>query len=103
MKMLDLAGTEAGPSVDLDVQGAGAAAAADAAPEQCIENLDEWDVDRGRRLAEESPKLQQLGTSEPAAADFFGAAFKIEPRLAEGCADKRRHDFMKALMESSDF
>lgn len=102
MRMLDLAGTDAGPSAELSVQDSAAVAPAAPPSEHCLD-LDEWDCDRGQQLAAKSPKLRELKTTEHAAADFFGAAFKIEPSLNAACTDPRRHDFMKSLMESSDF
>lgn len=65
--------------------------------------VDEWGLRRGRDLVGESERLQKSGTDAFAAADFFAAAFEPDPRLAEGCIDPRRHQFLAQLLDTSEY
>ena len=65
--------------------------------------VDEWGLRRGRDLVAESERLQKLGTDEFAAADFFCAGFDPEPRLTDGCADPRRHQFLSQLLDTPEY
>src|SRR5262249_32842692 len=58
---------------------------------------------RGREVLAESERLKQTGLGEHAAADFHGAAFEPEPRLKDGCADPRRHEFLSQLLQTPDY
>jgi uncharacterized protein with von Willebrand factor type A (vWA) domain len=65
--------------------------------------VDEWGLRRGRDLVAESERLQKLGTDEVAAADFFTAGFEPEPKLLDGCADPRRHQFLSQLLGTPEY
>src|SRR3954452_3584586 len=103
--MLDLAGKEAGPkgeSADLlPITPAGPPPVAHANPTAL--ELDDWGLRRGREVLAESERLRQTGLCENAAADFHGAAFEPEPKLEEGCADQRRHEFLSQLLQTPDY
>jgi len=47
--------------------------------------------------------LEQSGTDELAAADFFMAAFDPDPRLHEACCDPRRHQFLTLLLNTPEY
>ncbi|GAG45803.1 unnamed protein product, partial [marine sediment metagenome] len=38
-----------------------------------------------------------------AAADMYGAAFELQPELAESCVDPVRHGFLTELMDTPDY
>ena len=65
--------------------------------------VDEWGLRRGRDLVAESERLRACGTDEFAAADFFTAAFEPEPKLTAGCADARRHQFVRQLLDTVEY
>jgi uncharacterized protein with von Willebrand factor type A (vWA) domain len=65
--------------------------------------LDQWDIARGVKLALESPAMKALKATGDSTADFHAAAFKPEPQLTAGCADQRRYDFVKTLLDSPPF
>lgn len=104
LRMLDLGGAARDPATStLDVEDA-TARQEDAGPVSSTAlKLDEWDLTRGAKALADSPKMQSHQTTPEAAADFFGAAFKVEPELAGACEDPRRHDFLKAMLESPEY
>lgn len=63
--------------------------------------LDDWDIERGRVALAHCPAMR--GLTEEAAADFHAAAYVGEPELVEVCADARRHEFLKTLMETPEY
>jgi uncharacterized protein with von Willebrand factor type A (vWA) domain len=65
--------------------------------------LDAWSLRRGRDLVAESDRLRATGADALAAADYFGAAFDPDPRLAPGCADPRRHAFLARVLETPEY
>jgi uncharacterized protein with von Willebrand factor type A (vWA) domain len=65
--------------------------------------VDEWGLRRGRDLVAESERLQKADADAFAAADFFIAAFEPAPRLRDGCADPRRHQFLSQLLETPEY
>src|SRR3954469_4497325 len=102
--MLDLAGKDAGVKEDvaeLAITPAGSPPVAHANPTAL--ELDDWGLRRGREVLAESERLRRTGLCEDAAADFHGAAFEPEPRLKEGCADARRHEFLSQLLQTPDY
>jgi uncharacterized protein with von Willebrand factor type A (vWA) domain len=104
LRMLDLSGKEAAPekAEELAITPV-AAATAPASAEPTALELDDWGLRRGREVLQESERLQALALGEHAVADFFGAAFEPEPKLREGCADPRRHDFLRQLLGTPDY
>src|SRR5262249_28125471 len=103
LKMLDLAGKEAGPEQATDL----AAPTSEPAPSQNASptalELDGWALRKGRDALDDSERLQALGIDEYAAADFHAAAFEPDPRLVPECADPLRHEFLQQLMETPDY
>src|SRR4051794_8259671 len=102
--MLDLQGKDAAPkeeSADVPITPADAPPPVHASPTAL--ELDEWGLRRGREVLAESERLRRTGLCEDAAADFHGAAFEPEPRLREGCADPRRHEFLSQLLQTPDY
>lgn len=72
--------------------------------------LDGWGISRGENLLEASDRLSKfasLGAEDEArvnaAADFYGAAFNVEPELNHACVDRQRHQFMEALMGQPEY
>jgi uncharacterized protein with von Willebrand factor type A (vWA) domain len=65
--------------------------------------VDEWGLRRGRDLVSESERLQTIGTSPWAAADFFHAAFDPAPTLQANCIDPLRHQFLTQLLDTPDY
>ena len=65
--------------------------------------VDEWGLRRGRDLVAESERLRASGADEYAAADFFAAGFEPEPKLAAGCVDPRRHQFLAQLLDTPEY
>lgn len=64
--------------------------------------VDEWDLERGIKLC--SDHGNQLGHVEALAwSDLHASVFRTEPKLVENCRDKRRHEFMKTLMETPEY
>lgn len=70
---------------------------------QNVVKLDKWGKRRGQDLLEESNRMREFGIDENEVADFFGAAFELEPQLEESCVDKRREDFFKTLFETPEY
>jgi uncharacterized protein with von Willebrand factor type A (vWA) domain len=104
LKLLDLAGKDAGPKgegADVPITPAEAPPAVHTSPTAL--SLDDWGLRRGREVLGESERLRQTGLDEDAAADFHGAAFEPEPRLKDGCADARRHEFLSQLLQTPDY
>src|SRR4051812_44703310 len=101
--MLDLQGKDAREegAADVPIARADAPPAAHTSPTAL--ELDEWGLRRGREVLAESERLRQTGLCEDAAADFHGAAFEPEPRLKDGCADARRHEFLTQLLQTPDY
>jgi uncharacterized protein with von Willebrand factor type A (vWA) domain len=110
LKMLDLAGKEA-PAEVKDLTIAPAEPRAKEAPASPTAlRLDGWGLRRGADVLRESERLRDclatLGdreTQERAAADFHGAAFEVEPALNEGCADPLRLQFLRQLLDTSEY
>jgi uncharacterized protein with von Willebrand factor type A (vWA) domain len=110
LRMLDLdGGHDAGQADPLSIESeTGAATPGKPAgpPSPTALVLDQWAVRKGSDLRRTIPRLgsTQLG-KEPdlAAADFHAAAFLPEPELAERCTDQRRHDFLKAMLETPEY
>jgi uncharacterized protein with von Willebrand factor type A (vWA) domain len=103
LKLLDLKAKP--PLADapaVAASGTSAEAAQTAAGPTALE-VDEWGLRRGRDLVAESERLRACGTDEFAAADFFTAAFEPEPRLTEGCADPKRHQFVRQLLDTPEY
>lgn len=65
--------------------------------------VDEWGLRRGRDLIAESERLRKAGTDEFAAADFFAVGFDPYPQLMPTCVDARRHEFLKQMLETSEY
>jgi len=72
--------------------------------------LDDWGMRRGEDLLRENGELRAClsgvgGRRQQAhaAADFHSAAFEVEPRMNEGCADHLRWEFVKQLMETPEY
>ena len=65
--------------------------------------LDAWGVRRGHDLLAESPRLRQLSLGGDAVADFHGCAFEPDPRLLPACTDRRRHAFVRQLLETPEY
>lgn len=102
LKMLDLAGTEPGPTDDgLKIEGAEPTAPADLS--ETALNLDDWGKRRGRELLEESDRLKKANLCAEDVADFHGAAFEPDPQLAPACTDPLRHDFVKQLLDTPEY
>src|SRR5262245_47458300 len=66
-------------------------------------DLDDWALRKGREVLAESERMQALNLTEHEAADFFAAAFLPDPRLLEGCEDRRRHEFISQLFETPEY
>ncbi len=105
LKMLDLNGKPARPPNPASPITPVDARQPDCTPSRSLTALevDEWGLRRGRDLVDESERLQNSGTDAFAAADFFTAAFEPAPRLAEGCADPRRHQFLAQLLDTPEY
>jgi uncharacterized protein with von Willebrand factor type A (vWA) domain len=104
LKLLDLQGKEAGTkdaSADVPITPADAPPVIHASPTAL--ELDDWGLRRGREVLTESERLRQTGLCENAAADFHGAAFEPEPKLKDGCADPKRHEFLTQLLQTPDY
>lgn len=69
--------------------------------------LDNWSKRRGAEALEREPMRRAIPQGEPNAeeisADMLGAAFELNPELAEACTDQRRADFLGELMETAEF
>lgn len=71
--------------------------------------LDPWTIRRGRELRGENPRLEAAQTGSTvdqmdlAIADFYGAAFDLDPLLQGACQDPQRLEFLKQLMETQEF
>jgi uncharacterized protein with von Willebrand factor type A (vWA) domain len=103
LKMLDLGGeppARADPTATPVVSSSCAAPPPAASPTALV--VDAWGLRRGRELFAEAA-LGKLGLDELAAADFFGAAFDPDPRLAPACTDPARGAFVAALLGSPDY
>lgn len=103
LKLLDLKSKP--PPADAPTvasSGTSSAAAQTAAGPTALE-VDAWGLRRGRDLVAESERLRACGTDEFAAADFFTAAFEPEPRLTEGCADPKRYQFVRQLLDTPEY
>lgn len=100
LKLLDL---NAKPPPGADVPGTitGHAMPPSDSPTALV--VDEWGLRRGRDLVAESERLRHVGTDAFAAADFFAVAFDPDPRLRDGCADGRRHDFLAQLLGTPEY
>src|SRR4051794_21300814 len=104
LRMLDLGGKEASPQGEaLPITAGEGKEAAPASPTAL--RLDAWGLRRGGDVLRESERLRQClaglgdeGQQAHAAADFHGAAFEVDPRLHEGCADPLRREFLKQLL-----
>jgi uncharacterized protein with von Willebrand factor type A (vWA) domain len=104
LKLLDLAGKDAGAKEeggDVPITPADAPPPVHHSPTAL--ELDDWGLRRGKEILAESDRLKQTGLDEHAAADFHGAAFEPEPRLEDGCADARRHEFLAQLLQTPDY
>ena len=104
LKLLDLQGKDTGPKEEsadlLPITPAGSPPVVHTDPTAL--ELDDWGLRRGREILAESERLRQTGLDENAAADFHGAAFEPEPKLKDGCADARRHEFLSQLLQTPD-
>jgi len=95
--------------VDLGTDTTATAKAPPASPTAL--KLDEWSVRRGEDAMSKGdvlpPILHPLISSEEEetliAADMMGAAFELEPELAESCEDPIRHRFMEQLMQTEEY
>jgi uncharacterized protein with von Willebrand factor type A (vWA) domain len=103
LKMLDLGGTEACSPGDTDIVSMEAVTKPPASCHSTALEVDEWGLRRGRDLLAESERLQQVGTDEFSAADFFTSAFDPDPRLHESCVDPRRHEFLTQLLGTREY
>jgi len=65
--------------------------------------MDMWNARRGENLIEDSPRIRSLGLSKEAIADFHCAAFDPEPMLNEDCKDAARHEFLRQLLDTSEY
>jgi uncharacterized protein with von Willebrand factor type A (vWA) domain len=102
LKMLDLAGTgkDTGPTLEI----ASDERPAPSGPSSLHAlDVDAWHVAQGARLAKDNPRLVSLGTTPAEAADFWTAAFRIDPVLSVRCTDPRRLDYCRTLLESPDY
>jgi uncharacterized protein with von Willebrand factor type A (vWA) domain len=99
LKLLDLGGTESPPPASVVTS-----AESDLVPSRHATALavDEWGLRRGRELAA-TERWRSLGLDEPAAADFFAAAFDPDPRLHDSCVDPRRHQFLQQLLGTPEY
>jgi uncharacterized protein with von Willebrand factor type A (vWA) domain len=102
LKLLDLKAKPPPADAPTVASGTSAEAAQTAAGPTALE-VDAWGLRRGRDLVAESERLRACGTDEFAAADFFVAAFEPEPRLTEGCADPKRHQFVRQLLDTPEY
>src|SRR5581483_6821499 len=103
LKLLDLNGAASVPPDDTPSVTVTAHRAANESAGPTALDLDEWALRRGRDLLAASERLQALGVGEHAVADFHACAFEPEPQLLDGCADGRRHDFVKQLLETPEY
>src|SRR3954468_8235886 len=102
LKMLDLQGKDAkDEGADVPIAPAGTPPVVHDDPTAL--ELDDWGLRRGKEVLAESERLRQTGLCEDAAADFHGAAFEPEPKLRDGCADARRHEFLGQLLQTPDY
>ncbi|HEY2911349.1 MAG TPA: hypothetical protein VGI99_13955 [Gemmataceae bacterium] len=102
LRMLDLGGKEASPPGEPLAIESERPAEEPAGSPTALE-VDEWGLRRGRDLVDESERLQQEGTDEFAAADFFAAGFDPDPRLQSSCRDRRRHEFLTQLLATPEY
>src|SRR5438552_3769113 len=64
--------------------------------------LDEWDIARGVKVHASHTFCCEY-TSVAEVSDFHAAAFLSDPQLTEGCVDRRRHEFIKQLLETPEY
>jgi uncharacterized protein with von Willebrand factor type A (vWA) domain len=102
LKMLDLAGKEAGADKPVPLVAPAGTGPPRSTHRTALE-VDEWGLRRGRDLVEASERLRELCTGEHAAADFHAAAFDPDPTLRDGCADRRRWEFLRQLLETPEY
>jgi len=101
LKMLDLGGAETSPPPADPVVTSTASGPAPSPHATALE-VDEWGLRRGRELAV-TERWRTFGLDDPAAADFFAAAFDPDPRLRESCVDSRRHQFLTQLLGTPEY
>jgi uncharacterized protein with von Willebrand factor type A (vWA) domain len=102
LKMLDLKAKSTPPDKAVTLATNTTTTPAESVSPTALE-IDEWGLRRGRDLVVESERLQQAGTDDFAAADFFSAAFEPEPKLTAGCVDQRRHQFLAQMLETPEY
>ncbi len=102
LKMLDLAGKDTAADKTVELPAAPPVGPPLSTHPTALE-VDEWGLRRGRDLNDASERLRDLDRGEFAAADFHAAAFDPDPPLRDGCADPRRWEFLRQLLETPEY
>jgi uncharacterized protein with von Willebrand factor type A (vWA) domain len=115
-ELLDLLAKPTGDTAELDVDEGCASLTQPESPTAL--KLDDWSIRRGKEVLSESERLRQtfelpegeddpflsaVGAAELATADFHGAAFEPDPKLAERPKNERISRYMKQLMNTPEF
>ncbi|HEY1377755.1 MAG TPA: hypothetical protein VGF55_13230 [Gemmataceae bacterium] len=102
-KLLDLGGMEAPPPSDPSAVVVTERATSKEPASPTALELDDWALRRGRDLLAASERLQALDVGEHAVADFHACAFEPDPKLLDACADERRHEFVRQLLDTPEY
>lgn len=104
LKMLDLAGKEAGPAEGDGLAVTPTTGGGDKPPASATAlKVDAWGMRRGEELLEYSPRLAGSRLDAAAIADFHTAAFEPAPELLPACTDERRREFLEQMFGTTDY
>ena len=73
------------------------------APESLfVLKLDEWDRAQGGKIIRHNSKVRDLDLTPEEISDFYALHYLTSPEVEETCSDKRRKEFLSAVLESPD-
>src|SRR5262249_27235695 len=103
LRLLDLGGNDPGnePAANLAIDPDEPEQPVPASPTAL--DLDDWSLRKGREVLADSERMQALKLTDHEAADFFASAFLPDPRLLEGCQDRRRHEFIARMFQTPEY